>query len=351
MVTLARKRINTEIGVTTTYREKSGMSQMATTGSMTAGSADLTVADVMDFRVGDWVIIELGGEAGAGARGTIGVGGSWPTLSYANATAMNADTSQINGKYCYLQDTTICYRWNLSAWVEISAAQYYWRKVAPKALWAEILSIAGDVLTLSKTATLTSTNANVYFDNWGIVREMVQGSDLTITLPEGTYYMSDVIGVVNRPNTIVRGAGMTRTILKSPLGVSHGGFYFNNSDNCTAKDFTLDLNWLNNGYGYRYDNGRSFLAGDTAALEEGQVVGGNKIGNGCYFDGSDNCVARRVKSINAAQDGISANACSNFWAYDCEAYTTDPVPRYIQWQFNHSVSTGGLVRCAAYNTY
>jgi hypothetical protein len=354
MVTLAGKRVNNLLGVTTPYRDKSGMSQMATTGSITAGSADLTVDDVMDLRVGDWVIIELGGEAGAGAWGTVGVGGSWPTQSYADEAAILADTSQPLGMHVYAEDTRICYRWNRAGnnqWEQITAAQYYWRKVAPKALWAEILSIAGNVLTLSKTATLSSTNANVYFDNWGIVRAMVQSPARTITLPAGTYYMSDVIGINNRPNTVVQGAGMEETILKSPLGCSHGGITFSVSDNCEAKDFTLDLNWLNNGYGYRYTNGRSYLAGDTPALAETAAPGGSNVGNGLYFQDSDNCVARRVKSINSSQDGVSCNACLNFEAYDCYAVTTDPAPRYIQWQFNHSVSTGKLVRCHAINAY
>ena len=57
-----------------------GWKTSKTTGSMTAGSPTLTVADASGFSVGDQVIVATGGESGAGAWGTLGVGGSWPSL-------------------------------------------------------------------------------------------------------------------------------------------------------------------------------------------------------------------------------------------------------------------------------
>jgi ribosome modulation factor len=356
MVTLARRNVTASVGVKTDYREGNGMSQMATTGSITAASDQLTVADVMDFRVGDWVIVELGGEAGAGAWGTVGVGGSYPELSYADAATRDADTGQTVNELCYLEDTKICYYWSGTAWTEVPASKYYSRKVTPKALWAEITNIAGSVLTLSKTASVSSTNANVYFDNWGVINEMIEAPDLTINLPEGTFYISDHLYFANRDNTVIRGAGKTATILKSPLGASHAGLTFNSSDGCTVKDLTLRCNWLNNGYGWRYADGRTSLAYSTSGVGGGSVEGlyppsDSEYGGGILFNDSDNGIVRRVRVYNASQNAVAASASTNFWAYDCNVYTDDPVPVYVQWQYNHATSTGGLVRCNINNAY
>ena len=72
------------------------------TGSMSATSNQLVLNAPSTFQVGDQIIVEAGGEAGGYTQGVIGVGGTWPALSYANLTAMNADTSQPNGTHAYL---------------------------------------------------------------------------------------------------------------------------------------------------------------------------------------------------------------------------------------------------------
>jgi len=75
------------------------------TGSMSGSSTTPALNSPADFRVGDQIIVEIGGEAGAGARNTIGVGGVTPVLNYANKAAMKADTSQPNPTYAYLGTT------------------------------------------------------------------------------------------------------------------------------------------------------------------------------------------------------------------------------------------------------
>src|SRR3954469_805839 len=104
-----------------------GFKDISTTGSMSAGSRRLTIAAGAAFRVGDSVIVEIGGEAGHGLRGTMGVGGVDPA----------ADQS------------------------------YYKGADAPKALTAKIVGISADgtVLTLDHSAVTATTGAHVYYDN------------------------------------------------------------------------------------------------------------------------------------------------------------------------------------------
>ena len=50
--------------------------QVASKGSIAAQSNQLTVSSASGFNVRDWVIVEIGNEAGQGRRGTRGVGGT-----------------------------------------------------------------------------------------------------------------------------------------------------------------------------------------------------------------------------------------------------------------------------------
>ena len=73
-----------------------GLREIEAHGSMIAGSNQLTLSSVppVSFRQGDFIIVELGGEAGHGRRGTIGVGGTWPRKRYRSVAEMNADAHQ-----------------------------------------------------------------------------------------------------------------------------------------------------------------------------------------------------------------------------------------------------------------
>jgi hypothetical protein len=56
----------------------------------------LVVAAASGFKVGDWVIVEIGKEDGRGQRGTRGVGGTWPAKSYPTEAQLLADKKQQN---------------------------------------------------------------------------------------------------------------------------------------------------------------------------------------------------------------------------------------------------------------
>jgi hypothetical protein len=74
-----------------------GLNGVRTTGSIIAGSNQLSVDDASEIAVGDKIIVELGGEVGAGGRGTVGVGGQWPALTYASNAERDADKSRPDG--------------------------------------------------------------------------------------------------------------------------------------------------------------------------------------------------------------------------------------------------------------
>ena len=120
---------------------------------------------IKGFRVGDRIIVEVGGERGGGLRGSVGVGGTYPNLSYANPAAMNADTGQVNRTYGWLRDNgEVFTSWN-GAWSQ--DGRYYLQKVVPKALLAKIIAISrnGRSLTLDANAQVAALDANVYLDN------------------------------------------------------------------------------------------------------------------------------------------------------------------------------------------
>lgn len=322
---------------------------MATTGSITSGSNQLVVADVMNLRVGNSIIVEIGGETGTGARGTIGVGGAWPALSYANTTAMNADTSQALNKMCWVVATGDTYYWDGAAWVQPASTDYYIRKAVPKALWAEITAISGNTLTLSKTASATATNANVYFDNWGVFQALV-ATQQTVSIPAGTFYFSDFIFAYQRDGITIQGAGQTATRIKTPRGCSHGGISVYYSDNATVRDLEVDAAFKNTGFGLRWANGRSApfdYVADPAT--EFYRPTGYKWGGGVVFYSSVNGVARNVTSRNVSQHAVACQFSENIWAYNCKAIIEDPLRSYIQWLFQWaditSENAGGCVEC------
>lgn len=229
---------------------------LQTTGSIVSGQNTLTVASAAGFKVGDWVIVEIGAESGAGARGTMGVGGTWPTLSYANAAAMNADTSQVDFTYAFKRDDGVVYQWtgagvatawdsgtiysfgtrvsfsgtnyqsilngpnignppntSPTAWQSIGSnawvanVGYYVAKAIPLSLHGKISSIVGNVLTLLKADGVTNANAsasvtsaNVYLNNQPYINY------LTMAQKSGNFY-GDLTAITPANMTIIFQSG------------------------------------------------------------------------------------------------------------------------------------------------
>jgi hypothetical protein len=242
-----------------------GVLPLATTGSMTAASTTLTVASNPGFAIGDPIIVEIGGESGAGARGTRGVGGQWPTLTYANAAARAADTSQVTNKLAAQLDTGVVYQWNGSAW-SVFATSGFFDLMLPRALIATITNISGTTFTLDTAATVSTTTANVYLNAAEKYSEVLGAtydysnthfSDLTIEWPAGQFawglYNERKDLGSNRLRWSLRGAGIANTTIFSPKGTISLNLYQGDwTGPSEVHDFTVTGNCLATG-GYHSD--------------------------------------------------------------------------------------------------
>jgi hypothetical protein len=302
------------------------VSSFATTGTISGGALNtLTVANASGLAVNDYIIIEIGGEPGAGLRGTMdGVGGVWPNVSYANSTAMLADTSKPAGTYAYLISNGDVYRWwdtygTGIAWQHQvgTAGGYYVQKVIPRALRTKITAKAGTTLTLQTAATNPTTNANVYFDNTGIIQAVfglgsgvADGSE--IVFPSGRFAISEQCATHGHHGWNIHGTSKTATTIFYPKGISGASVLGSSQcNNMWFHDFGIEGNARANGYmNYSYP-------GDTTQ----QVIYNNGVqlttsfngivsdikGVDCYktisFDGASNgSIAERIECI--LNDGI-----------------------------------------------
>ncbi len=344
MVLLASHSIGVSVFISRMPNAITLLSDAQTTGSIAAASNILTVADASRFILGDWVIIETGGEAGAGARGTKGVGGTWPALSYANAAAMNADTSQANFKACWLEDTGDVYHYTSGVWTQVLSSDYYLAKAIPKALSAQITAIDGDVLTLSANASAAATNANVYFDNWGIIQEMCAAS-LTVTIPAGTFATSCHIYIDSRADITISGAGQELTILKTPKGAAQGGFYVADSGAPIIEDLQIDTGFKNTGYSMRWLGSRVADIGAPDLFAE-NYRNGSGWGDCIYIAGDAGAEVRDCIVKNPPMHGLCFQFTTDAWARRCTVRVEDPYRTYTQWMIQFpDVYGGGAEDC------
>jgi len=303
-------------------------SAFSTTGSISASSTSLTVADASGFAVNDYLIVEIGGEAGAGARGTIGVGGAWPDLSYANAVAMRADTGRADGQYAYRADTGNVYRSFGGVWQQ--QTYYYWAKVIPRSLAARIIAKAGNVLTLSVPAVVATTNAKVYFDNFPVFNARAADANGTeIAWPAGNFALSDMCWAQGKSGWHMHGTSKTATKLFFPKGISAVAL----------------IDFSGTGSGNRVSN----LCVQGNALTQGYMIAWNPPGTdqtaakahmGILFSSQTNGVISDTKSIDTFQSAV-VSYCVNTSIYRNDAFLTEGLQEYVQWQIHGADSTGG----------
>lgn len=258
----------------------------AVTGTMSGSSTTLNLSGPADFRVGDQIIVEIGGESGGGARETTGVGGTMPVLNYANATAMNADTSQPANTIAYLQSTGQTYIWNKSssgAWQQIStlSASYYAVAYIPYPLIARVTAIGSmvgglpTVLTLDTASSAATTNANVYLDALPGFVPVAQNppqyfqdsrddncpcdtyTNMSFSIPTGTWYLSHRVTMFEaagggRTGLAVYGqgaSGVNKTTIWHPHGVEGSFLVLQTNDNLFMHDYFEQGNVGDNKFG------------------------------------------------------------------------------------------------------
>ena len=187
-------------------------------GSIAGGSNVLQLTEASTFKIGDQVIVEVGGERGKGQFGTMGVGG-----------ILSAATD---------------------GWRQF----YYRSKDLPLALVSKITAVAdgGRTLTLDKAAATAATNANVYFDNHPLLNKVLteeHPAGWTVTLPAGDFAISDKLQHLYYGGWIISGAGKGVTILRSPKGAPGGGLQCFETNDTQIRDLTIIGNAGQNGFG------------------------------------------------------------------------------------------------------
>lgn len=236
-----------------------GLKSLTAVGSITGGSSTLTLVSNPGFAIGDKIIVETGGESGGGLYGTRGVGGQWPTLTYANATVRNADTSQPANKLAGQLDNGLVYRWTGSTWVQyITTTSAYFQKIQPKALLATITNVSGTTLTLNTAATVSTTAANVYFNNLDVYLEALgvnyasipsYVANKTIEWPAQEF----AFGTVNDRIELVYGTdnwshvgqGVASSVIHSPKGATSLNLLIGEASGVSIRDlhFRSNQNW------------------------------------------------------------------------------------------------------------
>ena len=320
-----------------------GLKELLTTGSISATSNQLVMTTNPGFSVGDPIIVAVGGEAGAGARGTAGVGGTWPALSYANTTAMNADTGQANNTFAWVQSTGDVYQYNSGTltWAQPVVTSYYIRKVIPKALRATITAINGLTATISTSATNTATAANIYYDNQAVFNDVSDGtdqlaivpSDIQLRMPAGNFAVSDKVNVEQRNGWQSYGAGSTATMLFSPNGAPSAGVRITSCDSALVRDFHLKGNARDNGFGLAWFD----------FVTETSTPQGTTFPGGVHFSTSDDVIAQDMIVTDVWQKAFGADFCNDPWCYRVTAYQTNELKQYLQWHFQIADSEGGGV--------
>jgi hypothetical protein len=347
-----------------------GMKQVLSTGSMAAKSNQLVLSSNTGFKVGDYILVEIGGESDGGYRGTVGIGGAWPYKSYATVTALLADLSQPHNSYAWAQDTGDVYYDYLGSWEKAqvpvasygytSERWYYLGKAIPIALHARITAVSSDglTLTLSKAAAVSTTNANVYFDNSYVLNKLgvdpsadvfptltpdfAQGRNLaavtpviTIQMPPGDYAIGQFVNMNAHPGMTLAGTGATATVLFSPKGAPSANVNMYNSPNSTARDFGLKGNFQTEGYGFGW---WSYNPGDYTVETNGGLPTYPK---GVVFWFSSGGVGRNLNVTDTPGAAFQSNYSDNVWGYNINVLLNTGSYMYIGWQIQWADSTNG----------
>lgn len=322
-----------------------GLKALSATGSMTAGSPTLTLTSNPGFAIGDPIIVVIGGEAGLGVPGTRGVGGEWPSLVYANATARNADTTQPTNRVAGQIDNGLTYQWNGSAWegysLTGSLGNHLWHnKIVPKSLITTITNVSGTTLTLADSAIVSTTDALVVYNNATRIEAEIgfnyTGAGIpryvdnkTIYWPEGDWYVGQNQSFINivggERGWTIRGAGRDNTTIVSPMGVTGIKIQPEFKTDCLFEDIEFRGN-------HRGDKGYVFLYNSNDVPEQTAV-------NAFNLTTTTNATIRRMRFVNMIA-GITSS--TNAYMEDIEASYETGQRGYGGWQIAFANCTNAL---------
>jgi len=323
-----------------------GFYAVETTGSITSGSDELTVASSAGYVVGDDIIVECGTEAGACARNTVGVGGLWPAAHYANDAAMDAAVPCTAGSYAYLDDTGKVRRCNVNGanWYAWDSTLYYTNYKVPRALSATITAINGNVLTLDTTASATATNARVFRDSTPELSMFADGVGNSAFTPIGEYRFPARVVLQGEIDLYLHSA----TSLDTGVTVRGAGL------NKTAPEFTFFAPDGSPGItltmGYQADCVTTtgvYIRNNTGLAGFGlNWTASGLTGNG-YPSGVKLELAECSQIVDSgALDSFAATITS--YCTDCDligsyARITEPQQHYVGWQIQQSDAVRGTI--------
>jgi hypothetical protein len=284
-------------------------------------------------------------------RGSAGVGGVWPALSYADAAAMDDDSSQAADTFCWLRSTGDTYRYTTGVWTLLTGLGYYFRKAIPRSLRATIFRVEGSTLILSANASADATGANIYLDNapaFNQARDADSGGDYVF--PAGTFAVGSSLDLVSArmAGASIIGAGEDDTTILLPRGVEAHQQALNSiasiiavydgADGVTVSDLTIQSNARNQGY--------------MVHVTETVYEGAHAYAGGVFFTNADNGLAERVTCRDVFSYAVGADSSEDCWARNCKAVVTDPLRKYIQWMFMwSSAGSGGAEDCEVDSNY
>lgn len=317
-----------------------GLRQGTATGSIDAGSYDLLLdaAPEPPFRPGDWIIVETGGEAGQGRRGTRGVGGVWPQLHYPDAAARDADTTQPLNTYAWIETDGSVWQWDGALWqdrahvpndVGTVTELYHVAKAVPFALRAAVVEVSPDgrTLRLDEPAQATATGTTVHFDNSPILnllaispiwqpfgdKRAITPAGITLKIPAGRFAVGDLLRVADHAAVSLVGMGADQTTLCSPRGVPSLNLEFFGVTDGTVASLRLVGNALDEGFGFAFRNPRLPFNSPISQTQINDTWGGYWGSGGITFITSDHA---RVRDV-LLEDILAPAVFIHSAAHDC----------------------------------
>lgn len=317
-----------------------------TTGSITSGSDELTVASSTGYKVGDDIIVECGAEAAECARATVGVGGTWPAAHYADDAAMDAAVPCTANSYAYLDDTKKVRKCNTggTAWYSWDANLYYTNTMVPRALSVTITAIDGNVLTLDTAASATATGANVYRDSTEALTMFADGVGNNSLTPKGTYRFAARTVLQGTVNMYLQsGTSYDTGITIEGVGLDKANPEFTFYAPDGSPSITLTAGYQND---YVTVDG-VFIRNNIGRDRYGLTWTANGTTGRAYPQGIVLALAEYSRTIDSgALDSFAATITSYCWR--CEligsyARVTEPQQIYVVWQIQQADSFEGSI--------
>jgi hypothetical protein len=350
---------------TVDVRDFGAIPNASTVGSMVAASNQITVADASKLPIGATVIVATGGEAIVGI-GSIGVGNAYPALHYPDEATMYLDRSQtIEGVRCYVDTTMKCYVNSIvdNTWYPASEPYYvagelaltnpYDEKAIPLALRAKITNKVGNLLTLSKSAAVSTTNAGVYLDSSYAFSRLVMDAaenyfredypetvptDMSfaavvgrkVHMPQGNYYVGEDI-ILTQPDIEWYGDGNNETVIIAPNGASAFNVFAKGPHRSYTHDFKCIGNTRIDTYSGRWEAWYS----DTAGRVNNQyynLTNGHSTPWGFGYITTDDAVLENVTFVDIWWlAGGMKQACNRCYRKNIRVERTAPLLCYVQW--------------------